>query len=81
MSPAINLARLHRVRSVFCPAPLNRPQFRMPSSQYLLRHAYSVASRTVPEPDWPLSAQGREQADALVPILQPLSIDRVVTSP
>ena len=53
----------------------------MPSSLYLLRHADSVASRTVPEPDWPLSVQGREQADALVPILQPLSIDRVVTSP
>lgn len=54
---------------------------RMSSTLYLLRHADSLASEDVPEPDWLLSASGRDQATALVPALASLGIDRVVTSP
>jgi 2,3-bisphosphoglycerate-dependent phosphoglycerate mutase len=48
---------------------------------YLLRHAESAPSRLLPERDWPLSARGARQADALVRQLAGLHVDHVVASP
>jgi 2,3-bisphosphoglycerate-dependent phosphoglycerate mutase len=48
---------------------------------YLLRHAESEANPDLPEPDWPLSTHGREQAQALIQPLTALDIDRVYSSP
>ena len=48
---------------------------------YLLRHAESERSPDVPEPDWPLSGNGRTQANDLVPILAALLISAVYSSP
>ena len=48
---------------------------------YLLRHAQSLPDRKVPEPEWPLSESGVEQALALVEPLNKLEIDRIFTSP
>lgn len=48
---------------------------------YLLRHAESAPSRHLPERDWPLSARGARQADALVRQLAGLHVDHVVASP
>lgn len=48
---------------------------------YLLRHAESQPDRTIPEPDWPLSERGRQQALDLVPTLGRLGITAVYSSP
>lgn len=48
---------------------------------YLVRHAQSRPAATLREPDWPLSAVGRRQAERLARLLEPLSIDHVVSSP
>ena len=56
----------------------------MPSQSttvYLLRHAESLPSATVKEPDWPLSELGKKQARDIVPTLAKLDIDHVYTSP
>lgn len=48
---------------------------------YLLRHAESAADKTLPEPEWPLSENGLDQADALVAALTKLDIGEIVSSP
>jgi len=48
---------------------------------YLLRHAESAPDRSLPESNWPLSQQGKVQAEALVPVLKKLGIQRIVSSP
>ncbi len=48
---------------------------------YLIRHAQSRPSSEIAEPEWPLSKRGLEQADQLGPLLEPLEIDRVYSSP
>ncbi len=48
---------------------------------YLVRHAESAPSPDVPEPEWPLSGNGRTQAEALVPVLAELPISAVYSSP
>jgi 2,3-bisphosphoglycerate-dependent phosphoglycerate mutase len=48
---------------------------------YLVRHAESLPSTDVPEPDWPLSDRGREQAQALVFAMRALAIDAIYSSP
>ena len=48
---------------------------------YLLRHAESAPSPDVPEPEWPLSHDGRRQAEKLVPVLAELPILAVYSSP
>ena len=48
---------------------------------YLLRHAESQADPHIPEPDWPLSARGRQQAELLKTHLAPLAIDVIYSSP
>lgn len=48
---------------------------------YLVRHAQSRPTLDVPEPDWPLSELGREQARALVPAMIGLGIGVVYSSP
>ncbi len=48
---------------------------------YLLRHAESAPSLDVPEPDWPLSDNGRTQAEKLIPVLVELPISAVYSSP
>ena len=51
------------------------------SGIYLLRHAESAPSPDVPEPEWPLSADGRTQAEKLVPVLADLPISAIYSSP
>jgi len=53
----------------------------MSTTLYLLRHAASAPSPDVPEADWPLSAKGERQADALVTTLSALGLDAVYSSP
>ena len=48
---------------------------------YLVRHAESAPSPGVPEPDWPLSEDGRRQANDLVSVLAELPISTVYSSP
>ncbi len=48
---------------------------------YLLRHAESAPSRDLPEPDWPLSRQGADQARRWATHLSGLDIARVCSSP
>lgn len=48
---------------------------------YLLRHADSAASPHVPEPRWPLTARGQQQARVLVDSLAVLDIGVVYSSP
>ena len=48
---------------------------------YLLRHAESQPDPSVPEPDWPLSARGHQQAEWLKTHLAPLAIDVIYSSP
>lgn len=48
---------------------------------YLLRHAESAPGRHLPEPDWPLSPGGADQARRLVTQLSGLGIARVCSSP
>jgi 2,3-bisphosphoglycerate-dependent phosphoglycerate mutase len=47
----------------------------------LVRHAQSAPDRSRPEPDWPLSEVGRRQAEALVPVLMGIGVDRLASSP
>ena len=51
------------------------------STIYLLRHAESAPDRGLPESDWPLSTRGEAQAQALIPVLKQLEIERIVSSP
>ena len=48
---------------------------------FLVRHAESIASKDIPEADWPLSPAGVRQAQHLAAALQPLPIDAVFSSP
>ena len=48
---------------------------------YLVRHAQSRPSNHRDEPDWQLSDVGRRQARGLSPLLAPLGIERIVSSP
>ena len=48
---------------------------------YLVRHAQSRPSNRRDEPDWQLSEVGRRQARLLSPLLAPLGIDSIVSSP
>lgn len=48
---------------------------------YLLRHAESQFEPHIPEPDWPLSARGSQQAERLTTHLAPLAIDVIYASP
>jgi 2,3-bisphosphoglycerate-dependent phosphoglycerate mutase len=47
----------------------------------LVRHARSAPDRDRPEPEWPLSDEGRRQADALVPVLSAAGVNRLASSP
>ena len=51
------------------------------STIYLLRHAESAPSRDLPEPDWPLSRRGADQARRWATHLSGLDIARVSSSP
>ena len=53
----------------------------MRTTLYLLRHAESLPSDDVAEPDWPLSPRGQSQARALCPILSKLGISAIYSSP
>jgi len=48
---------------------------------YLIRHAQSQPSIEIQDPQWPLSARGREQAKALSLLLEPLGIAELWSSP
>ena len=48
---------------------------------YLVRHAESAPSADVPEPAWPLSARGLDQATALVPAMRGLDLRAIYSSP
>jgi len=48
---------------------------------YFIRHAQSLPHPDQPEPDWPLSALGEEQARGLVAVLHPLGIRHLYCSP
>jgi len=48
---------------------------------YLVRHAESLPSADVPEPEWPLSPRGQQQAQALVAVMEALAIDTIYSSP
>ena len=47
----------------------------------LVRHAQSQPSAEAPEPDWPLSELGRQQAQDLVKVLRELGVEGVTSSP
>ncbi|MDE2487739.1 MAG: histidine phosphatase family protein [Alphaproteobacteria bacterium] len=47
----------------------------------LVRHAKSLPDPTQPEPEWPLSDLGRQQAVELVPVLADAGVNRLVSSP
>lgn len=48
---------------------------------YLVRHAQSHPTSRLDEPDWPLSELGVEQAQHLPRLLEPLGIQKIVSSP
>lgn len=48
---------------------------------YLLRHAESQPDRSLPEPEWPLSERGCQQAAGLTPVFGRLDIGAVYSSP
>ena len=48
---------------------------------YLLRHAESAPDLRFAEADWLLSIRGEAQARALIPVLERLGIERIVSSP
>jgi len=48
---------------------------------FLIRHAQSHPRASVPDAQWPLSDLGRLQAQALAPLLAPLEIEEVISSP
>jgi 2,3-bisphosphoglycerate-dependent phosphoglycerate mutase len=47
----------------------------------LVRHARSAPDPVLPERDWPLSDEGRRQAEALAPVLAELGVDALASSP
>jgi 2,3-bisphosphoglycerate-dependent phosphoglycerate mutase len=47
----------------------------------LIRHAQSRPSADIPDEDWPLTALGEQQAEALVPLLRTFPICAVFSSP
>lgn len=51
------------------------------STLYLIRHAESLPSAETPEPEWPLSERGREQARRLAGAMRELGIDALYSSP
>ena len=51
------------------------------TTAYLIRHAQSRPSSGIEDPAWPLSRLGTEQAEKLSPLLEPLNITRVYSSP
>jgi len=53
----------------------------MLTTVYLVRHAQALPLSHQREPEWALSPTGSQQAQALVPILTGLGIQRVYTSP
>ena len=53
----------------------------MMTTVYLVRHAQSAPDHDLPEADWPLSLLGRQQADALKPLLTSLGPTRLYSSP
>jgi 2,3-bisphosphoglycerate-dependent phosphoglycerate mutase len=48
---------------------------------YLIRHAQSQPAKSVPFSEWPLSPRGTRQAEQLVPLLGPLGVAQVFSSP
>lgn len=52
-----------------------------PTTIYLVRHAESRPSAEVPEPDWPLSDRGRDQAQALIGAMRAFDIAALYSSP
>ncbi len=48
---------------------------------FLIRHAQSHPKASIPDAQWPLSDLGRSQAQALAPLLAPLGIEEVISSP
>ena len=54
---------------------------RLITTIYILRHAESAPDRRLPVSDWPLSTRGKAQAQALIPVLERLGIERIVSSP
>lgn len=53
----------------------------MPPSLYLIRHAESAPSVSLPEPEWPLSEAGQAQALHLRDALASAGISRICSSP
>jgi 2,3-bisphosphoglycerate-dependent phosphoglycerate mutase len=53
----------------------------MSTTVYLLRHAESERDPAQKEPEWPLSTQGRQQAQELFDRLSTLGIDAIYSSP
>lgn len=53
----------------------------MLTTLYLVRHAQSLPLIHQPEPEWRLSSTGTAQAEGLVPVLTPLNVTRIYTSP
>ena len=47
----------------------------------LVRHAQSAPSPDLPEPAWPLSERGRQQAHDLAPVLAELGVEALASSP
>jgi len=48
---------------------------------YFVRHAQSHPTEGIENADWPLSVRGRQQAEDLAPLLLPLEIGHLVSSP
>ena len=53
----------------------------MMTTVYLVRHAESEPNRKIPEPKWPLSVLGQEQAINLISILTDLEVTKLYSSP
>jgi len=53
----------------------------MTTTAYLIRHAQSHPSSSLPEHAWPLSELGRRQSERLGALLEPLGIIRLHSSP
>ncbi len=60
---------------------MSMPPLQDKTEIFLVRHAASIASKDIPEADWPLSPAGVRQAQHLAEALQPLQIDVVFSSP
>jgi 2,3-bisphosphoglycerate-dependent phosphoglycerate mutase len=53
----------------------------MDKTLYIVRHAQSQSTKTLDNSLWPLSDVGQAQARALAPLLMPLGITRLFSSP